>query len=123
MAKTETKARPNVATISKEELSKKLGKVQVVNVLSPEWYSLGMIKGSKKIPLSELDKRAKELDKSKEVVTYCASTECSASSEAAKQLAVKGFNVKAYEGGIKEWTSAGLPVEKGETKSSSSCCG
>ena len=110
-------------TITKEELVKKLGKVQVVNVLSPDWYKLGMIKGSRKIPLSELDQRTKELNKSKEVVTYCASTQCSASSEAAKKLAAKGFKVKAYEGGIKEWTEAGLPVEETKVASGSSCCG
>ena len=117
-----------VKTITKEELSEKLKKgepVQVVNVLSPEWYKLGVIQWSKKIPLSELDKRIKELDKSKEVVTYCASSQCSASMEAAKKLAAKGFKVKAYEGGIKEWTEAGLPVEKEKAgaASGSSCCG
>ncbi len=112
-----------VKTITKEELSKKLGSVQVVNVLDPEWYKLGLIKGSKKIPLAELDKRAKELDRSKEVVTYCASYACNASSEAAKQLAAKGFAVSAYEGGIKEWAEAGLPVEKPEGKATAaSCC-
>ena len=100
-----------VNTITKEELLKQLGSVQVVNVLDPKWYSLGAIRGSKKIPLAELDQRVGELDKSKEVVTYCASVECTASSEAAKKLAVRGFKVKAYEGGIKEWKTAGLPTE------------
>ncbi len=102
-----------VEAITKEELLKKMkaGKVQVVNVLDPEWYKLGFIKGSQKIPLGELEKRLRELDKSKEVVTYCANTQCTASSEAAKRLAARGFNVRAYEGGIKEWTEAGLPTE------------
>jgi len=102
-----------VKTISQGELVQQItqGGVQVVNVLDPKWYELGTIKGSKKIPLGELDRRLGELDKSKEVVTYCASTQCTASSEAAKLLAAKGFNVRAYEGGIKEWKEAGLPVE------------
>ena len=114
-----------VQTITKGELVKRLGEVQVVNVLSPDYYKLGIIKGSKKIPLGELDKRYGELDKSKEIVTYCANDQCSASGEAAKNLAAKGFKVKAYEGGIKEWTEAGLPVEETKTKvaSGSSCCG
>ncbi|MCM8794276.1 MAG: rhodanese-like domain-containing protein [Candidatus Omnitrophica bacterium] len=112
-----------VKTVTKEELQKKIqvGNVQVVNVLDPKWYELGIIQGSRKIPLKELDRRLGELDKSKEVVTYCASYECSASKEAAQMLAAKGFKVSAYEGGIKEWTSAGLPTE-GKTKGSS-CCG
>jgi len=115
-----------VKTITKEELLKKLGVVQVVNVLDPKGYELGVIKGSKKIPLAELDRRLNELDKSKEVVTYCASYECLASREAAKKLAAKGFQVRAYEGGIKEWKGAGLPTEEASScgpTSHSSCCG
>lgn len=102
-----------IKTISKEDLLQgiKQGGLQVVNVLDPKWYTLGMIKGSKKIPLAELPRRLGEMDKSKEVVTYCANTQCTASSEAAKLLAAKGFNVRAYEGGIKEWKEASLPVE------------
>jgi rhodanese-related sulfurtransferase len=101
-------------TISKEELKGKLDRgepVQVVNVLSPESYSMGLIKGSLKIPVAELDQRLGELDKSKEVVTYCASYQCHASRNAAEKLAGKGFNVRAYEGGIQEWKDSGLPLE------------
>ena len=104
----------DVKTITKEELSRKLATgepVQVVNVLSPDYYKLGIIKGSKKIPLDELDGRIGELDKTKEVVTYCANYMCTASRQAARDLAAKGFNVRAYEGGIEEWKKAGLPVE------------
>ena len=110
----EIKTKHNVNTISKEDLSRKLKsgeEVQVVNVLNPEHYHLGFIKGSKKIPLDQLDQRINELDKNKEVVTYCASYECPASSKAAEKLAARGFNVRAYEGGIKEWSQANLPKE------------
>lgn len=103
-----------IQTISKEELSGKIRRresVQVVNVLQPEHYNLGMIKGSKKIPVAEINQRYRELDKTKEVVTYCASTDCQASREGAEKLAALGFNVRAYEGGIKEWKEAGLPTE------------
>lgn len=104
----------DVKTITKEELSKKLADgepVQVVNVLSSDYYKLGIIQGSKKIPLDELDGRIDELDKTKEVVTYCANSMCTASMQAARDLAAKGFNVRAYEGGIDEWKKAGLPVD------------
>lgn len=103
-----------IRTISKEELWGKIQRnepVQVVNVLQPEHYTLGLIKGSKKIPVSEINQRYLELDKTKEVVTYCASTDCRASREGAEKLSAMGFNVRAYEGGIKEWKEAGLPVE------------
>ena len=104
----------DVKTITKEELSEQVKSgvpVQIVNVLSPNSYKLGMIKGSKKIPLNELEKRLGELDKTQLVVTYCASYRCGASAEAAHKLTGLGYNVRAYEGGIKEWKEAGLPVE------------
>ena len=103
-----------ISTISKDELSAKLARgerVQLVNALEPEHYNLGSIQGSKKIPLSQLDKRLKELDKKTEVVVYCASYDCPVSHQAAEKLAEEGFNVKAYEGGIKEWKEDGLPTE------------
>jgi rhodanese-related sulfurtransferase len=105
---------PHVKTITRDQLHDKLSNnepVQVVNVLNPAYYNLGFIKGSKRIPVSELDKRRHELDRNREVVTYCAGYECSASSEGAEKLSAMGFNVSAYEGGIKEWKAAGLPTE------------
>ena len=104
--------------MTKDALNDKMKKgeqFQLLNVLDPQYYSLGVIKGSMKIPLAELAKRSSELDKSKEIVTYCAETSCSASRKAAEMLAEKGFKVSAYEGGIKEWTAAKLPVEQAST--------
>ena len=103
-----------VNVMTKDALNDKMKKgepLQLLNVLDPQYYSLGVIKGSMKSPLAELEKRSIELEKSKEVVTYCAETSCSASRKAAEMLAEKGFKVSAYEGGIKEWTAAKLPVE------------
>src|SRR6185295_10585910 len=105
-----TRTQSRVETMTKEELSAEIKnnpQLQLVNVLSPEHYNLGFIKGSLKIPLNELDQRLKELDKTKEVITYCASYDCPASGQAAEKLAAQGFNVRAYEGGIKEWKEAG----------------
>jgi rhodanese-related sulfurtransferase len=101
-------------TISKEELSRKMGSpgLVVVNVLAPQAYEKIRIRGSISIPRNELEGgRWMELDKSKEVVTHCSSYECGASRMAAEFLENKGYNVAAYEGGIKEWAEAGLPME------------
>jgi len=109
-----TSTKPNIKTITKEELAQKIKNVQpvqIVNVLDPKFYNLGFIKGSKKIPLDQLDSRLGELDKNIEVVTYCASYDCPASGQAAEKLLTKGFRVSAYEGGIKEWRVAGLPID------------
>jgi len=105
---------PKIKTITKEELVQKMKNarsVQIVNVLDPKHYHLGFIKGSKKIPLDQLDKRVDELDKNIEVVTYCANYDCPASGQAAEKLFARGFKVSAYEGGIEEWNESGLPTE------------
>lgn len=91
---------------------------------SSAFDQLGLIQGSRKIPLAELDQRVGELDKARDVVTYCASDQCNASKQAAEKLVAQGFKVRAYEGGIKEWKEAGLPLEPAvtATTSSTSCC-
>jgi len=107
-------AKTDVKVITKDELKRMIDRhqaFQILNVLGPEHYDLGVIKGSLKIPLAELEARAGELDKAQDVVTYCADTSCDASKKAAKLLAEKGFTVSAYEGGAKEWKAAGLPLE------------
>jgi len=101
-------------SISKDEVVAGLGsgKMVVVNVLAPPAYEMIHIKGSIPIPLSELKNgRWKELDNGKEIVVHCSSYSCNASREAADFLESKGFNARAYEGGIREWAESGLPME------------
>jgi rhodanese-related sulfurtransferase len=101
--------------ILKEELKKKVDQdetFELVNVLSPDHYGRGLIKGSLKIPLAQLQKRYVELDAKQEIITYCAGILCTASKQAAEFLASKGFNVRAYEGGLDEWIAAGYPMEE-----------
>jgi rhodanese-related sulfurtransferase len=100
--------------IDKDELMEKMKDdegVQVVNVLEPALYGLGAIQGSLKIPLGELERREGELDKSREVVTYCAGGDCTASKTAAERLAARGYMARYYGGGIREWKEKGLPLE------------
>lgn len=100
-------------TINKEDLKQAMdaGKVEVINVLSKDFYDKIHITGSKNIPLERLEVEYRDLDKDKTYVVYCAHYQCDASRNAAKLLEEKGFSVKAYEGGIKEWAESGLPVE------------
>jgi len=103
-----------VRVITQDDLNQKIQSgesVEIINVLDPDKYMLGLIKGSKRIPLSQLDARSGEIDKTKLVVTYCASSACNASQRAAEELTAKGFNAHAYLGGIKEWKEAGLETE------------
>jgi rhodanese-related sulfurtransferase len=114
-----------IRTISTEDLKRKMDRepsVQVINVLESEHWGLGLIRGSKRIPLSQLKDRLSELDRSKEVITYCAGPRCTASRKAAEFLEKEGFHVLAYEGGIEEWTKAGLPMEaKGVSEAKGGC--
>jgi rhodanese-related sulfurtransferase len=109
-----TQDKPKYKVMTMDELCAKMksnGTTQVVNVLDSQYHGLGVIKGSMKIPLSELGKRSCELDKSREVVTYCADSSCAKASDAAAMLALKGYKVSVYEGGVAEWKAAGLPLE------------
>ena len=101
-------------TITRDELAAELGSAHlvVVNVLAQGAFEKIRIKGSISIPRNELERgRWKELDRSKEIVVHCSSFECEASRTAARFLEEKGFDVRAYEGGIKDWAEGGLPTE------------
>jgi rhodanese-related sulfurtransferase len=101
-------------SISRDELAAKMksSSVVVVNVLARQAYEKIRIKGSISIPRNELEAgRWKELDPKRDVVVHCSSYECGASRLAAEFLDVRGFDVRAYEGGLKEWAESGLPME------------
>lgn len=100
--------------ITKDELHDRLlrgEELQVLNVADPRHHTLGMIMGSLKIPFAELARRATELVRSREVVTYSSDCACDRPRMAAEMLAKKGFKVRWYDGGIREWAAAGLPVD------------
>lgn len=104
----------SMKSITKDELASKMGSgsIVVVNVLKREAFDKIHIRGSISIPRIDLEEgRWEELDKGREVAVHCSSYECGASRLAADFLESKGFDVKAYEGGMKEWCEAGLPVE------------
>ncbi len=103
-------------TASKEQVLKSVESENtiIVNVLAEEAYREKHIKGSVSIPLSDLTGgEYQKLDRTKKIITYCAGYKCNASREAAAFLKDNGFSASAYEGGMKEWTESGLPVEEG----------
>ncbi|MCH8003608.1 MAG: rhodanese-like domain-containing protein, partial [Nanoarchaeota archaeon] len=73
------------------------------------------IKTSINIPVDEIENRSSSdlPDKSKEIVVYCASTDCQASPRAGKKLEELGYtNVVDYEAGIAGWQDAGYEFEE-----------
>ncbi len=104
-------------TISAEELKKKIDDkedFELVDVLGTESFEAKHISTSKDIDVNEIEERApKELpDKNKEIIVYCASTECQASPRAAKKLEEIGYtNVVDFESGLAGWQDAGYDFE------------
>lgn len=83
----------------------------LVNVLDPDAFEREHIPNSINIPRKRIEEFEKRFGKSKEIIVYCASPECPASLEVAKQLAARGFNnVHDYEKGMSDWKMAGDPV-------------
>jgi rhodanese-related sulfurtransferase len=105
-----------IQKIKKEELRKLLDEKRdflLFDVRQYAGYLSKHIKGAKSLPTDEIDKEVNKLDKSKLIVVYCGGYTCPLSGYAAEKLSRLGFRVKAYEGGIAEWSEASLPVESG----------
>lgn len=84
----------------------------LVNVLEPEQFAREHIPASINIPVGDEQEFEKRFSKEKDIVLYCASTECDASPTVAKRLVEKGFtNVFDYEAGMRDWKDAGGAVE------------
>ncbi len=90
--------------------------IPVINVLARESHAERHIPDTENVPGDDdafVDKVEKLAgDKSRPVVVYCASEECTASPKAAKKLEQAGFaEVYDYEGGIEAWKKAGERLE------------
>ncbi len=102
-------------TLKREELEEKLAEgddLELIEVLGPEDYEDGHIKGAINIPLEKIGKEAKgRFDQDEEIVVYCADFDCPASAKAAEKLDKLGFeNVYDFEGGKKDWRESGNPM-------------
>ena len=105
-----------ITTEKLQRLQKDTKNLTVVNVLDQEKFSNAHIPGSENVPSSRPD-FAKAVEalaggKDKPVVVYCGSLDCDASPKAAQALEKAGFTqVIDYEGGVRAWKEAGLPLE------------
>jgi rhodanese-related sulfurtransferase len=85
--------------------------VCVVDVREAEQYDAGHIPEARSIPLASLVSYFYSLPKDMMIVTYCSDIACGLSTQAALELAQKGFQVQHLIGGFAEWTRRGFPVE------------
>jgi rhodanese-related sulfurtransferase len=107
-----------VKSISKEHLKRIIDSGErfvLLDVRSKEDFDKEHIAGAKSLPLDEVNAKAQQtLKPSDQIIVYCDSYICSASTSAYKLLMRMGFgNVRDFKGGIREWKLAGLPVESG----------
>lgn len=105
-------------TISRGELEAAVDhdEVVVLEALPPEYYEEAHLPGARNLPLDLIDDLAASLvpEKDAAIVTYCSDDTCSNSKLAAERLESLGYtNVRAYEAGKRDWTDAGLPLERG----------
>ena len=84
----------------------------IVDVRELDEWAAGHIPGATLIPLGELPSRQGELARDQPIVVVCRSGNRSA--EGRDILLAAGFEaVTSVQGGMTDWTTAGLPVETG----------
>lgn len=86
---------------------------QLIDVREFPEYSAARIEGAELVPLSELERRHHEIDRSKPTVVICRSGK--RAGKAKEKLQSLGFSdVRNVTGGMNAWSSAGFNVEKDE---------
>lgn len=84
----------------------------LINVLSNEFYNDCHLEYSINVPIEKLYLYVKDLERSQEIILYCASNTCPKSKQAWHKLNELGFaNVRVYEGGAQEWFHHGFPTK------------
>ena len=108
-------ARDDLEPVSRTELAKRMkqGLVTVLDVRPEDEFALGHLPGARNVPLSQLKRQLRGLDRNTEIVAYCRGPYCVLSFEAVAQLRKLGFKARRLQDGLPEWKAAGLPVETG----------
>jgi len=88
---------------------------KLLDVLAGESYNEGHIEGSLSFPLDEIDEAtaAERLSMDDNIIVYCGSFQCTASTAAAQKLSELGYNVLDYKGGLQEWQEKGNELISG----------
>ncbi len=85
----------------------------IVDVRTPEEFSSGRIPQAINIPLSELDQRISELEKSRNATIYLVCEVGARSASATQKLLDAGFTAPVnVTGGTRAWREAKLPLER-----------
>ncbi len=101
--------------VDNDELGRRVraGEVTVIDVRPREEYLAAHIPGALSVPLADLGKRLRELQKRRDVVAYCRGPYCVMALDAVDLLRRKGFRAQRLEHGVAEWRAQGWRVESG----------
>lgn len=102
--------RSELEVVSRQELTRRLDEVLVLDVRPVAEYEGGHVVGARSIPVTELRRRLRTLPKDVEVVAYCRGPYCAYADEAVRELRLRGYEARRLEDGFPEWRQAGLPV-------------
>lgn len=106
-----------VDRVERKELKWKMDRAEpfvLLEILPEEEYRKGHLPGALSVPPDRVAELVPDLvrDRDAEVVVYCSHSECMASRRAAQELEALGYtNVRAYEGGKRDWIDHALPLE------------
>ena len=76
-------------------------------------YAFGHIAGAISVPIDELQRRLKQLPKSKAYVAYCRGPYCVYADQAVGLLLASGRRARRLRDGFPEWRAAGFPITTG----------
>lgn len=97
------------------ELLSKDAECQVIDVREYSEFNSERITDAQLMPLSNFEKHAAEIDRTKPLYLMCRSG--NRAKQAAERLEKKGFtDIHVIEGGMLAWSNANLPIIKGESK-------
>lgn len=107
--------RDDFEPVSSEELldRSRRGLVTVLDVRPPGEFAAGHIPGAINIPVQQLQRRLRELPKSREIIAYCRGPFCLMSFDAVQLLRRRGLKARRLRDGMPEWRIAGMPTEAG----------
>ena len=81
-----------------------------VDVRTPEQFKAGTIAQARNVPAAELEAKLAALPKNKPLIVFC--DQGRESARAAAALRKHGLEAVSLEGGLRNWSQAGLPVTK-----------
>ena len=101
--------------VADDELVRRVraGEATLIDVRPREEYLAAHIPGAISLPVGELGKHLRALQKRRDIVAYCRGPYCVMAIDAVALLRRKGFKAHRMERGVAEWRARGWPVETG----------